>query len=47
MKDPPLIVEAGAGRGGEDVGGSNPLLSLPGEAGGDNPVTWSRLGKFA
>ena len=50
MKDSPTIVdsiETGVGRKGEDGGVSNPLVLLRGEVGGDSPVTWSRLGKFA
>jgi len=50
VKDPPAItapIEPGVGRGGEDGGESNPLVFLQGEVGGDSPITWSRLGKFA
>ena len=50
MKDPPVMVapiEAGVGRGGEVGSESGPLVSLRGEVGGDSPMTWSRLGKFA
>ena len=50
VKDRPVIVasiEPGVGREGEDGGESNPLVVLLGEVGGDSPMTWSRLGKFA
>ena len=50
VKDPLAIatsIEPGVGRGGEDGGDSNPLMILTGEVGGDSPMTWSRLGKFA
>jgi len=50
VKDSPVIVdsiEVGVWCGGEDGGESNPLVFLRGEVGGDSPITWSRLGKFA
>lgn len=50
MKDPLVIVdsiETGVGREGEDGGESSPLVFLRGEVGGDSPITWSRLGRFA
>ena len=50
VKDSPVVapsVEPGAGRGGENGGESRPLVFLRGEVGGDSPMTWSRLGKFA
>lgn len=50
MKDSPVIVdsiEAAVWREGEDGGESNPLVFLRGEVGGDSPITWSRLGRFA
>lgn len=50
VKDPSVIaapIEAGVGRKGEDGGESSPLVFLRGEVGGDSPMTWSRLGKFA
>ena len=50
VNDPPVIVapiEPGVGCGGEDGGESNPLVFLCGDVGGDSPITWSRLGKFA
>lgn len=49
MKDPPVIVdsiEASVGCEGEKGGKSVPLVSLRGEVGGDNPMTWSRFGRF-
>lgn len=50
MNDLPVIIdsiEPGVGRGGEGGGESSPLVSLRGDVGGDSPMTWSRLGKFA
>lgn len=50
VKEPPVSVdsiEIGVGREGEDGGESSPLASLEGEVGGDSPMTWSRLGRFA
>jgi len=50
VKDSPVIVdsiETGIWRGGEDGGESSPLMLLRGEVGGDNPIAWSRWGRFA
>lgn len=50
VKESPVIVdsiEKGVGREGEDGGESSPLVSLRGDVGGDKPMTWSRVGKFA
>ena len=50
VNDPPVTVdsiETGLGHEGEDGGESDPPVFLRGEVGGDNPMTWSRLGKFA